>query len=298
MSQYPTYHYSKKKLLEGFLQFLQLQNYDKTSLVNDPKRVEEFLDYMNQKGAKTIDQMDAKLTTSFLDYLKTRKSKRTKRVISMATIRNYQRSLNRFVRYLHQTNQGHLEINWELKTKEEKEITILTRKQIERLYKATSDDLLGMRDRALLAIFYGCGLRRNEAEHLKLKDVLPDKNLLYVSTAKGGKSRYVPMVGKVKTDMISYITTARPMLLRKEITNKLMIGIRGKAMKGQGMYDAIKRLQQKAEIETKVGLHSLRHTIATHLLEQGMSLEQIAKFLGHSTLESTQIYTHINDKTL
>lgn len=290
--------YSKRKLLEGFLQYLQLQNYDKTSLDNGPKRIAEFLDFMYDKGATTIDEMDAQLTASFLEYLKTRRSKRTGRVISQATIRNYQRSLNRFVRYLHQANQGHLEINWVLKTKEVKQIEVLSKEEIERLYQVTSDDLLGMRDRAILAVFYGCGLRRNEGEQLKLKDVLPDKNLLYVRMGKGGKSRYVPMVGKVKTDMMDYVQNARLMLMNKQVHEQLIVGIRGKGMTGQGMYDVLKRLKKRADINKPFGLHTLRHTIATHLLAQGMGLEQIAKFLGHSSLESTQIYTHINDKNL
>jgi len=290
--------YSKEKLVEGFLQYLQLQNYDKTSLDNAPKRIAEFLNFMYERGAKTIDQMDGELTNQFLEYLKIRKSKRTGRVISHATIRNYQRSLNRFVKYLHQTDQGHLEINWQLKTKEVKQVEVLSKEEIERLYQATSDDLLGMRDRAVLAVFYGCGLRRNEAEQLKLNDVLPDKNLLYVGMGKGGKSRYVPMVGKVKSDMINYIQNARLMLMNKQVHDRLIVGIKGKGLSGQGMYNVLKRLRKRANLNKQFGLHTLRHTIATHLLAQGMSLEQIAKFLGHSSLESTQIYTHINGKSL
>ena len=290
--------YSKEKLVEGFLQYLQLQNYDKTSLDNAPKRIAEFLNFMYERGAKTIDQMDGELTNQFLEYLKIRKSKRTGRVISHATIRNYQRSLNRFVKYLHQTDQGHLEINWQLKTKEVKQVEVLSKEEIERLYQATSDDLLGMRDRAVLAVFYGCGLRRNEAEQLKLNDVLPDKNLLYVGMGKGGKSRYVPMVGKVKSDMINYIQNARLMLMNKQVHDRLIVGIKGKGLSGQGMYNVLKRLRKRANLNKQFGLHTLRHTIATHLLAQGMSLEQIAKFLGHSSLESTQIYTHINVKSL
>jgi len=115
---------------------------------------------------------------------------------------------------------------------------------------------------------------------------------------KGGKSRYVPMVGKVKADMINYIQNARLMLMNKQVHDRLIVGIKGKGLSGQGMYDVLKRLRKRANLNKQFGLHTLRHTIATHLLAQGMSLEQIAKFLGHSSLESTQIYTHINVKSL
>lgn len=290
--------YSKGFLVEGFYGWLSLQNYDATSLVNDPKRLERFLDYMHSNQARTLEEMTSKKVSGFFTALSKTKSKRTGEMLSLATQRNYLTTINRFVRYLHQTGLGHIEVNVKFKGKSTKQITVLSRSEIERLYKATTDDMMGIRDRAILSVFYGCGIRRNEGEHLLLTDVLPDKNLLYVRKGKGGKQRYVPMIGKVKKDLLNYIQTARPMLLQKEIHDHLFVGLKGKGMKGQGLYDRVKKLRVKAEINKSFGLHSLRHSIATHLLSSGMTLAQIAKFLGHSSLESTQIYTHIDRRSL
>ena len=126
--------------------------------------------------------------------------------------------------------------------------------------------------------------------------MLPDKNLLYIRKAKGGKQRYVPMVGQVKKDIISYLETTRPMLMDKQLHEVFFIGITGKPFSGSGLYERVRKLVEQVGIEKKIGLHTLRHSIATHLLASGMKLSEIAKFLGHSSLESTQIYTHIVDE--
>ena len=84
--------------------------------------------------------------------------------------------------------------------------------------------------------------------------------------------------------------------MARQVHEYLFVTITGEALGGSSMYDRIRRLAKKAEIEKQVGLHILRHSIATHLLDNGMSLAQIAKFLGHSSLESTQIYTHLRDE--
>jgi len=148
----------------------------------------------------------------------------------------------------------------------------------------------------MLAVFYGCGVRRNEAVNIEIKDILPDRNLLYIRKGKGHKERYVPMVGQVRNDIITYLTTARPMMRSRVAREEFFIGIRGKALGGAGLYDRLKKLVVRAGIEKDAGLHTLRHSIATHLHKNGMKLSEIAKFLGHSSLESTQIYTHLKDE--
>lgn len=170
---------------------------------------------------------------------------------------------------------------------------ILTPAEIKQLYKTTDDDLLGIRDRAMLAIYYGCGLRRNEGAHLLIDDILPDKNLLYVRKGKNYKERYVPILGDVKKDILTYMTIARPALLADKKEAWFFIGIRGQKITASALYERLKKLLLKANIPKPCGLHSLRHSIATHLLGNGMSLYQIARLLGHSTLDTTQIYTHI-----
>lgn len=288
--------YSKRKLINAYRSYLELMNYDSTSLKYGPVKLAEFLEWMEKDGAENIKEMTAKRVERFFEALAKRKSKTTGQVLSQATLRNYLTVLNRFAKYLRKTEQGNLEIGVSFRGREQKQIIILSKAETEKLYNACDDGLLGMRDRAMLAVFYGCGIRRNEGTQLEIKDVLPDKNLLYIRKAKGGRQRYVPMIGRVKKDMLQYLKTARPMLINSYSTDRFFISITGKPLGGQSLYERLRRLLKRAEIKKSVGLHSLRHSIATHLLLNGMALSEIAKLLGHRSLESTQIYTHLKDE--
>jgi len=288
--------YSKEKLVMGFSRWLNLQNYVQHSLETDPKRLVKFTEWMERQGVQSIDEMTGSLVQMFFKRLSETKSQKTGEVLSLATQRNYLTTINRFARYLRQSGQGNIEVPIKFQGQSRKSKVILSKSEVERLYHACDDSLLGMRDRAILGVFYGCGLRRNEGASLVVKDILPDKNLLYVSQGKGYKSRYVPMIGKVKKDIVNYLVTARPMLLQGQKHEHFFVGITGNRLGASHIYERVRSLAKSAEIAKKIGLHSLRHSIATYLLISGMKLTEIAKFLGHSSLESTQIYTHLKDE--
>lgn len=145
----------------------------------------------------------------------------------------------------------------------------------------------------MLSVFYGCGLRKNEGLHLDVSDVLFKQGLLYVRKGKNRKERYVPMGAKVQADLISYLEKARPLFMPELTEMGLFLNYTGHSLSGVSHAARLHKLVVKAEIEVKCSLHTLRHSIATHLLRNGMPLRQVSEFLGHASLESTQIYTHI-----
>jgi site-specific recombinase XerD len=150
----------------------------------------------------------------------------------------------------------------------------------------------------MLAVFYGCGLRLNEGASLEVSDVLRDRGLLYVRKGKGYKERCVPISGRAYELLQLYIDHGRPQLLQST-TAMLFIGLnKGIPLTKQSLYVRIKQLAKKAGIIKNIGTHTLRHSIATHLLQSGMALEQIQEFLGHGQLDSTQIYTHLVNEVL
>lgn len=277
----------KDGVLESFKQWLELQNYEPTTIKYGPQRIEEFIDWCH---AHKIKSNHAK---SFFRHLKTRQNKRRPGGLSVSSLRKYLQVLRLFRRFLREVGGMDLDINIIYRATEVTHYDILSTAEIKQLYEATDDDLLGIRDRAMLAIYYGCGLRRNEGATMIIDDILPDKNLVYVRKGKNYKERYVPILGEVKKDILTYMTIGRPGLLAGKNEGWFFIGIRGQKMTGSALYERLKKLLIKAGITKSCGLHSLRHSIATHLLANGMSLHQIAKLLGHSTLDTTQIYTHI-----
>lgn len=277
----------KQAILRSFTEWLELQNYEASTILQAPQRIAEFIDWCNEHK---IHQDHA---AAFFSYQKRRKNRRYEGGLSSSYLRVYLRTLRLFRRFLREVGNVDFEINIIYKTNEVTHHEILSEAEIKSLYEATTEDLLGLRDRAMLAVYYGCGLRRTEGVNMLVEDVLPDRNLIFVRRGKNYKQRYVPIIGKVRKDILTYLTVGRPGLLGKEHTLRFFVSITGRAIQGGGLYERFKRLMDKAKIDKPCGLHSLRHSIATHLLASGMSLEKIARFLGHQTLDTTQIYTHI-----
>ncbi|MEO1099722.1 MAG: tyrosine-type recombinase/integrase, partial [Bacteroidota bacterium] len=158
-----------------------------------------------------------------------------------------------------------------------------------------------LRDKAMLAVFYDCGLRRTEGVSLDISDIHYDNRLLEVRKGKGGKARFVPLSKTTQDHLQNYHFEGRPILLRRANEEAFFLNQLGSRMTGNTFNKRLKSLQQYSDDaslrQMNLHLHILRHSIATHLLFQGMSLEKVAQFLGHYSLESTQIYTHLMQKT-
>jgi integrase/recombinase XerD len=161
----------------------------------------------------------------------------------------------------------------------------------------TKQEALNGRDRAMLELYYSCGLRRNEGVHITINDINFDSRLLYVLKGKKYKERFVPFNKTNAGYLQEYVYDHRPVLTRDKREGALFTSVTGKPMISGTLNSRLKLLQLLSDdlgLQQKtIGLHTLRHSIATHLLQAGMSLEKIARFLGHSSLDSTQIYTHL-----
>ena len=148
----------------------------------------------------------------------------------------------------------------------------------------------------MLSLCYGCGLRRGECAGLNIEDILFDRNLVYIRRTKTYYERLVPMTEKIKTDIENYLLYGRPLLVKDERRKALLLSRRGNRISKGQLHCRFTRLLKLAALKDenkKMSLHNLRHSIATHLLQSGMRLSDIQQFLGHRSLESTQIYTHI-----
>ncbi|MXV13906.1 tyrosine-type recombinase/integrase [Hufsiella ginkgonis] len=151
-----------------------------------------------------------------------------------------------------------------------------------------------MQERAVLHLFYSCGLRRNEGEALNARDVHFAQRLLYVRSGKGAKRRVVPMPAQVAADLENYYMQERA----DHQERAFMLNKTGGRMSGQGYQGVLSELLERAGLPPGTTLHHLRHSIATHLLASGVSMELLREFLGHSCLETTQIYAGISRQQL
>jgi integrase/recombinase XerD len=289
----------------SFAEWLDILGYSHHTIYGLPNHIREFLFYLEQNGIHHIKQLEVKHIREFYQQLKFRSNHRKGGGLSNSYLNKFLQALYKFADYLRQSGKMILPaigIDWEADDTEE--ITVLTTDEIKLLYKATENYNVGTelepfnaRDRAMISIFYGCGLRRNEGYHLNLSDINFDRRILRVRKGKNYKERLVPFNKTNAAYLQEYIYDWRPIIVKDKNDDAFFISQRGTRMDTQSMSLRLKLLQQRTDDITlqlkNVRLHVLRHSIATHLLQNGMELEKIARFLGHSSLESTQIYTHL-----
>jgi len=300
-------------LLKSFTEWLSVIGYAETTVKTIPVHVRELFHYLEQQNIQHITQVTSQRVYSFLYYVKHRTNEHGKGALSNSSINKIITALNLFAQYINQTGKHTFDFTPKRAEATNEKRTVLTKEEIKLLYEATflhhreNPTAMGQRDRAIIAIFYGCGLRKDEGINLNITDIDLIKRKVLVRRGKGNKQRYVPIATKHLEDIKSYLAEGRNWFLtvhkagyynRFNIQKKdadaeaFFLSQHGTRMQC-GYYGRLKQLKEKAGIEKEFALHSLRHSIATHLLQSGMDIEDIAKFLGHSSLESTQIYTHI-----
>ena len=310
--QTPSYQYIEN----SFKEWLDVLGYAESTVKSLPVHIRELFHYLEQQQITAIKAVKPKHISEFLRYLKTRPNLKFGGGLSSSNINKSILAINTFARYLSATGKHYLDIHPRRVAADTQPRIILNTTEIKALYEATYEQsrensvAMGQRDRAIIAIFYGCGMRKNEGTRLNTEDILIEKGLVLVRKGKGNKERFVPIAGKHLEDVQRYIEEGRNWFLedhsecafyyrdgkprpKKKNTDDeaFFLGMNGTRKKS--FYQRLDVLRQRAGIEKEIGLHSLRHSIATHLLQRGMDIEEIRKFLGHSTLESTQIYTHI-----
>jgi integrase/recombinase XerD len=308
-------------LLKSYKEYLQVTGYAVKTVKAWPIYVQEFLHYIESKNIAHITSIETNHINDFIQHIKQRKNKSRAGALSSSSINSIINATNAFAKFINASGKYMLDLTMHREASNTAEKTILTVQEVKQLYEATflpyewDNIAMGQRDRAIIALYYGCGLRRGEGINLNIADINLQERLLFVRKAKGNKQRLVSIASKHLQDISDYIKEGREWFLQyhtvhSEYQNKNQ----GKALerknieaseadafllsnKGGGRLITpecrIKYLNKKIGLEKNITLHSLRHSIATHLMQSGMSIEDIAKFLGHSSLVSTQIYTHI-----
>ncbi|TKC54870.1 hypothetical protein FBD94_25730 [Pedobacter hiemivivus] len=279
------------RLHAGFGEWLRILNFEHTSQRDMPIMLEAFLCFLEANDCDSITGITENHLKSYLGYLSEQPCKTKEGTLSLNYIRKHLQVIRKFARYLSESGQESFAVKVKIKGKATNIKGILSKKEITKLYAATEESVLGLRDRALLTLFYGCGLRKSEGLNLNTDDILLEKELVLVKRGKGYKARFVPLTGGNKKDLEYYLNYSRPYLLSGRKENALLLNVNGKRLRTA--FERMQKLRSASGINKPLGPHTLRHSIATHLLQSGMKLEQIQRFLGHSSLESTQIYTHI-----
>jgi integrase/recombinase XerD len=261
--------------------------YSNTAVDNYPKYAQNLLNYSKEK-AQEINDIHIK---NYYEYLQTKPNQRRKGVISQSHISSQLLAIKLYFEFLERTKSiKRNPYNLRIKKTTKNERIIFTQEEIQLLYKACQN----IQETIIVHLCYGCGLRRTEVELLDVKDINFEQKLLFVRKGKGKKRRVIPLTESIVNDLKDYFTITE--IIRKETQESFLINANGSKMRGNTVYDLFKKLLKRTQNinHQNYCLHSLRHSIATHLLENEMSIEMVRDFLGHSQLVSTQIYTRIN----
>lgn len=261
--------------------------YSKNAVDNYPKYAQNLLIYSKENPQKINDTH----IKNYYHYLQIKTSQRGKAPLSESHIYSQLLAIKLYFDYLERTRTiKRNPYNLRIRQTTKNERIVFTQEEIKILYK----NCINLLETNILNLCYGCGLRRTEVELLNLKDVNFEQKLLFVRKGKGKKRRVIPLTEAIVKDLKEYCSYTE--IIRNENQESFLININGNKMKGDNVYDLFKKLLKRTQNinHQNYCLHSLRHSIATHLLENEMSIEMVRDFLGHSQLISTQIYTRIN----
>ena len=293
-----------KAIYEQFTFWLDTLGYSAHTQQKHSRKVNEFFCWLTAQNRSHINQIEQHHITAFLDYQQTRKSKKDGRTLSETYLNDYFDGINKLLEFLHQvgahttlqpTNQR-FKLDNDSRIRKIQPFTIeeikLLQSQIPNLYPNFNYQNRERKQQQLHLVFalcYGCGLRMAEAFKLTTEDLNFDKRTVFVRQGKNYKDRIVPMSAAIYSALQNYVYNFRSHIKCSHARLFIQTSV--------SVANDLKHLQAECnnfELQTKsIGFHILRHSIATHLLQNGMPVENIARFLGHSSLASTQIYTHI-----
>lgn len=291
--QNPSYRYLQK----SFKEWLDILGYSESIREQLPTYVQRFFHHLETRKVSSVKEIKKEDLSAYHLKLSTT-------TYSQAYIHKQLYAVEKLFEYLnHRHPTVFMDASFEREQSQNTEREILTEQEVKELYALTYGEIedplqeaIKARDRIILTLYYGCDLRKSEGLHLLLSDIDIDQRQVHVRRGKNNKQRLVPISKQGKQHLHEWIYEYRMYFPNAQREQALLIGRRGRLTKST-INARLKKLQEKSENrelrEKQLTVHGLRHSIATHLLTNGMQLEKLQQFLGHSSLETTQIYTRL-----
>ena len=258
----------------------------KNTVASYLRDVTQFSDYLNARNSGLLEAT-AETVRSYMDWMLSRGK-------SAASVTRFLAAVKSF--YNFQMFSGKVKTNpakgVSAAKVERKYPEILTSKEVDLfLEQPQCVDAKGFRDHAMLELLYATGIRVSELITLDLDDLNMAAGFIHCSSK--GKERIIPLYRTAVKALQDYVWKIRPQLVSDPEETALFVNMNGERMSSQGFWKIIKHYQEKAGIEKEITPHTLRHSFAAHLLENGADLRSIQEMLGHADISSTQIYTHV-----
>ena len=282
---------------KAYLDSLKVSRYSDHTIDSYKRDIDRFFEYLNKEGC-LFDQVSKLHIRNFL-------SEELNRGVSARSCQRRMTALRRFYAYL--VDEAIINSNPFLQvTAPKKSIrypTTLSREQVETLLLENSkrtDDIM-LRDQALLELMYASGVRASELISIHFRDIDFRSRTIKVF-GKGKKERIVPFDKKAADTMVKYAKQCRPIIADRRVSSKaqdaFFLSNRGENLTVRGLEYILKQIELKTGCRYGLHPHELRHSFATHLLDNGADLRLIQELLGHESLDTTQVYTHVSKKAM
>lgn len=278
-------------MINEFLKYIEIEkNYSDNTIISYRKDLEEYETYLKEKN-KNIKDTDYKFIRSYLTYMFDKKYEKKTISRHISTLRSYYKFL--FEEKKIKKNPMELISNPKL---DKKLPNFLYYDELEILLNIPDKSTtLGLRDALILELLYSTGIRVSELINIKMKDINRSNRKILIF-GKGSKERYV-LYGDVLSNLLDlYINESRSKLNKN--SDYLILNKNGNKITDRGIRLIISKILKQGSLDFHVSPHTLRHTFATHMLENGADLKSVQELLGHENLSTTQVYTHITNERL
>lgn len=278
-------------IIQDFIEYLKSRQVSRNTLLSYERDINQLATYFKDIDKKMFDATEEDLQ-KYIVYLTTMGK-------SNATISRNVASMKAFYRYLLKNKlvEENIALNLTAPKVEKKELSILSVSEVEKLLEQpSSKDLKGQRDKAMLELLYATGIRVTELVSLTMSDV--NVNAGHIKVKKKNKERVIPVSNTALKYLKEYIENVRPLLIKTEEEQSLFINANGQKMTRQGFWKILKQYKDEAKIEKELTPHTIRHSFAVHMLQNGAELKSVQELLGHTDVASTMMYTHVADLKL
>ena len=282
-----------QKEIDSFISYLHnIKRSSTNTQMSYQRDLKKFATFCEDRGITSVSKLRAKDLEAYVNGMGEEQFK-------PATVSRNIASLKAWVHFLQEESILKEDISTTLKVpKIEKKVPeIMTMNEVGTLLdQPSSNNPKEIRDKAMLELLYATGIRVTELISLNLEDLNLQMN--YITCRDGSKERMIPFGPKARAALLKYIESAREKMVLDSDSHILFVNCSGKAMSRQGFWKLIKYYAQKAGITTDITPHTLRHSFAAHLVENGADLKSVQEMLGHSDISTTQIYANMNHNHL
>ncbi|WP_078553155.1 site-specific tyrosine recombinase XerD [Bacillus alkalicellulosilyticus] len=284
-----------QELVADFIHYVVVERGLADNTIQSYRRdLQQYTKYQKEVEVNShIDEIDRTCILNYLYFLKDQGKADTTIARNIASIRAFHQFLLR-EKKADKDPTVHIEIPKSAKRLPK----VLSTEEVEALLEVPhGTDPFSIRNKAMLELLYATGMRVSELCQLELQDVHMTMGFIRC-IGKGNKERIIPLGSLANQSMKVYLENARPRMLKKRSHQKVFVNHIGNPLSRQGFWKILKALAKKAKIEKELTPHTLRHSFATHLLENGADLRAVQEMLGHADISTTQIYTHVTKTRL